>query len=80
MTFIQHNSGNATGYQTVISAESGVSFTGEINVEGEAGQLQVTVDVPGVGSVSLPLDSPLKSGETISIKHGSMTINIKTVN
>ena len=77
MTFTQHNSGNATGYQTVISAGSGVNFVGEFNTTGKAGQTQVTVNVSGAGPVSIDLETPLESGETRSVQHGSMTVNIK---
>jgi hypothetical protein len=77
-SFIQNNFGNARGYQTNVSGAGKVQFIGEIKVNGEEGQTNITVNLPfGGGTIKVTLDEPLRKGETIEVSEGSMTIVIK---
>ena len=76
-SYIQNNSGNATGHQTVISDPAKVSFVGTLDAIAEEGQTNITVKLPfGGGDIEINLKEPLKKGETKEVKEGSAIIVI----
>jgi hypothetical protein len=77
MTFIQNNSGNAVGFQTVTGGGE-VKFCGQLYTNGTVGQTHVSVSSP-VGQIEIDLDKPLESGETREVTKGNAIITISVI-